>query len=150
MDRAADALSRVPPGPHQEILVVSTLQAVWLQELVDAYPSNPHTAKLLTTLAVQKEFGHFSLQDGVIRYKGRVWVGHCLPVQLQILQSLHSGPLGGHSGFPATYRRIKELFAWPRMKGMIKKFVSQCIICQQAKVWFVTTSACSKVCLASG
>jgi hypothetical protein len=46
-NKVVDALSRVPPGPHQEVLVVSSLQAVWLKELVDTY-----TAKLLTRLAV--------------------------------------------------------------------------------------------------
>lgn len=132
-NRAADALSRVPPGPHQEVLAISTLQAIWLQELVDAYPSNPQTAKLLTTLAVQTISSHFSLQDGVIKYKGRVWVGHSPSIQLKILQSLHSAPLGGHSGFPVTYKRVKELFAWPGMKSMVKTFVSECTICQQAK-----------------
>lgn len=114
-NKVVDALSRVPPGPHQEVLAVSSLQAVWLKELVDTY-----TAKLLTRLAVQSPSGYFSLHDGVIKYKGRVWVGHSTSIQLQILQSLHSSPLGGHSGFPATYKRVKELFAWPGMKNMIK------------------------------
>lgn len=132
-NKAVDALFRVPPGPHQEVLAVSTLQAIWLKELVDEYASNANTAKLLTDLAVQSPSGHFSLQDGVIKYKGRVWVGHNSAIQLKIVQSLHSSPVGGYSSFPATYRRIKELFAWPRMKNMIKKFVSQCTICQQAK-----------------
>lgn len=51
-NRAADALSRVPLGPHQEVLAISTVQAVWLKELTDAYASNPHTAKLLIALTI--------------------------------------------------------------------------------------------------
>jgi hypothetical protein len=74
---------------------VSSLQPVWLQELVDAYQSDPHTAKLLSTLAINNTFGHFSLQQGVIKYKGKIWVGNNSTVQQQILQSLHSSPLGG-------------------------------------------------------
>lgn len=100
---------------------------------MDTYTPDAHTKKLLTKLAMQKTSGHFTLQEGVIKYKGRVWVGHNSSIQLQILQSLHSGPLGGHSRFPVTYWRIKELFAWPGMKGMIKQFVAQCTICQRAK-----------------
>lgn len=125
-NKVADALSRVPLGPHREVLAFSTLQVVWLKELVDTYSSNghSHTAKLLSNLAIQSPSGHFSLQEGIIKYRGRIWVGHNTSIQLQILQSLHSGLLGGHSGFPATYKRIKELFAWPGMKGMVKLFVT--------------------------
>jgi hypothetical protein len=68
------------------------------------------------------------LEEGVIKYKGKVWVGHDASMQLKILQSLHSSPVGGHSGFSVTYKRIKELFAWPDMKKMIKQFVAQCTI----------------------
>jgi len=50
------------------------------------------------------------------------------------LQALHSSGVGGHSGFYATYHRVKALFAWPKMKHTIKSFVEQCTVCQQAKV----------------
>lgn len=84
-NREADALSRVPPGPHQVILALSTLQPVWLKELGDSYTSKSQTSKLLTDLAVHSPSGHFSLDDGVIKYRGRVWVGHSPSIQLQIL-----------------------------------------------------------------
>ena len=51
----------------------------------------------------------------------------------QILTALHSSPSGGHSGFPVTYRRVKQLFAWKAMKSDVKNFVACCSICQQAK-----------------
>lgn len=132
-NRAADALSRIPSGPHQEILAISSLQSTWLKELVDTYSSHAPTVKILSSLAVHSPSGHLSLEEGVIKYKGKVWVGHDASMQLKILQSLHSSPVGGHSGFSVTYKRIKELFAWPDMKKMIKQFVAQCTICQQAK-----------------
>ena len=49
------------------------------------------------------------------------------------MQSLHASPLRGHSGFPVTYKRIRNLFVWPGMKGMIHLFVTHCTVCQQAK-----------------
>ena len=94
----------------------------------------PCTAKLLSTLAVQNPHGLFTLQHGIIIYKGRIWVSGNRSMKFKILESLHSSPLGGHSGFPVTYRRIKNLFTWPGQKGrIIKQFVAQCSICQQAK-----------------
>ena len=76
---------------------------------------------------------HFSLQEGIIRYKKRIWLGSNKDLQAQILSALHDTPSGGHSGFPVTYRRIKQLFAWKAMKFDVKAFVAGCSICQQAK-----------------
>src|SRR4051812_12187688 len=49
------------------------------------------------------------------------------------MHALHDSAVGGHSGFPATYRRIKHLFVWPGMKQHIKDHVQSCKIFQQAK-----------------
>jgi len=40
-----------------------------------------------------------------------------------VLQSLHSSAVGGHFGFQATYHRMQALFAWPKMKDMIRSYV---------------------------
>ena len=37
------------------------------------------------------------------------------------------------TSYEATYHIIKKLFAWPKMKMIIKTFVAQCLVCQQAK-----------------
>lgn len=132
-NKVADALSRIPPHSEQEVIAMTVIQSYWLQELVDSYASDPKTAKLLSSLAINNSCGPFTLHQGVIKYRGRIWVGNNHTIQIKILQSLHSGPLGGHSGFPATYKRIHNLFAWPGQKQMIKKFVAECTVCQQAK-----------------
>lgn len=41
--------------------------------------------------------------------------------------------MGRHSGFPVTYRRVRRLFAWPKMKDTIRQYVCTCSVCQQAK-----------------
>lgn len=46
---------------------------------------------------------------------------------------MHSSPVGGHSGAPATYSRIKRLFYWPGMKAAVWAFVKSCSVCLQAK-----------------
>jgi hypothetical protein len=47
--------------------------------------------------------GPYSLHQGLIHYKGRVWLGNNLSLQQQILSALHNSALGGHSGFLITY-----------------------------------------------
>jgi hypothetical protein len=75
----------------------------------------------------------FTLVSGVIKHKGRIWLGCSNQVQLKVMTALHDSPIGGHSGFPVTYHRIKKLFYWVGMKGQIKEFVQSCEICKKAK-----------------
>jgi hypothetical protein len=39
----------------------------------------------------------------IIRYKGRVWMGHSSEMQQQVIQALHASPMGGHSSMLVTY-----------------------------------------------
>jgi hypothetical protein len=130
---AADALSPRPPA-GLEVFSASTAAPQWLSEVIQSYNKDPKATKLLTELSVQvSPQGPYSLQQGLIRYKGRVWVGDNVLIQRQIMSALHDSPLGGHSGFPVTYRRIKQIFAWPRLKQSVRDFMAACSVCQQAK-----------------
>lgn len=132
-NRVADALSRVMPSDTYELSTISMVKPVWLQYIQSGYHLDPHAMKLLTELSVQPSIGHYTLQEGLIRYKGRIWIGSNSSLQAKILSSLHNSAMGGHSWFEVTYHRIKTLFAWPKLKQDVKTFVSQCTICQQAK-----------------
>jgi hypothetical protein len=101
---------------------------------VEGYEQDGQAKKLLEELAlVTPNSRGYSLHQGIIRYKNRVWLGNNPEAHKAIMLSLHDSGVGGHSGFLGTYQRIKSLFAWPKMKEDIKKYVSQCSICQQAK-----------------
>jgi hypothetical protein len=130
---AADSLSRYDPG--SDISAISECVPSWVQKLKEGYLDQPEDKQLLTELSItgQNSKG-FTLKDGVIRFKGRVWVDANTIAQQHILQALHDSGLGGHSGITATYIRVKELFAWPNLKQTVHDFVQQCSTCQQAKV----------------
>ena len=135
-NRVADALSRRLDHHASESVIlaaVSVVKLVWLEEVVQGYITDEHTQKLITALALGKEIPHFTLRDGLVRFKQRVWLGTNVELQTKVITALHASALGGHSGFPVTYRRVKALFAWPAMKSAIHQFVTQCIVCQQAK-----------------
>lgn len=130
---AADALSRHPD--NMVVAAISTSIPSWLQKLQEGYEDDPHTKQLLTELSISFENDKgFTLQDGVLRFKGRVWVGDNQLAQNHILQALHSSSIGGHSGIHATSHRIKSLFARPHLKATVTAFVQSCDICQKAKV----------------
>jgi hypothetical protein len=73
------------------------------------------------------------LDQGIIKYKNAIWLGHSIEIQEIVTAQLHASPIGGHSGYLVTYKRIKALFYWPHMKDTIQKFVAACSFCQQAK-----------------
>jgi len=129
---AADSLSR---KPDSSIMAMSACAPSWIQKLTEGYEDDESTKQLLTELSISPNNDKgFQLLNGVIRYKGRVWVGNNSLAQQHIMQALHDSGIGGHSGFNATYQRIKHLFAWPKLKDTVKTYVQSCDVCQQAKV----------------
>lgn len=105
-----------------------------MQQLKEVYEDNVEDKKLLAELAISGDNDKgFALTYRIIRYQGRIWVGHNVLAQ-HILQALHASGIGGHSGISATYKRVRSLFAWPNLKHAVQQFVHQCEICQQAKV----------------
>jgi hypothetical protein len=125
---AADALSRQPDQPA--LMVVFTTTPKWLEIIVEGYQQYDHSKQLLAELALTgtNDKG-FSLVDGIIKYKGRIWLGVHKDAHNAVLLALHSSGLGGHSGITATYQKIKALFAWPHMKQDVKDYIAACEVC---------------------
>jgi transposase InsO family protein len=131
-NRVADALSR--RGQYAELSAISAPVPHWMSHIVDSYHNDSKAQELLAKLASSSANDpHFSLHQGLLRYKGRIWVGNNQELQHTIIQAFHSSPVGGHSGIPATYQRLKRLFAWTGMKTAVHQFVTACPTCQQAK-----------------
>lgn len=129
---AADALSRV--GQLYTLQAVSSVQPVWIQELLNSYATDDNAQHLLTKLAVKSpdERG-YSLEEGLIKVDNKLWVANNSALQTKIIAAFHSSPIGGHSGVLATYQRIKKLFHWKGLKASVEEYVQQCSICQHAK-----------------
>lgn len=132
-NKVADALSRILPSTSYDLSAVSVIRPLWLQEIQSSYQHDPQSAKLLAELSIVSSQGFYTIQDGLIKVKNRIWVGAATQIQQKILTSLHSSAIGGHSGYEVTYKRVKHLFAWPHLKQSVQAFVAQCQVCQQAK-----------------
>lgn len=131
-NKVADALSR--KLPDTSLYVVSTSTPKWLEIIIEGYQEDPQAKKLLTELCLSNQNAQgYSLVDGVIKHKGRIWLGNNLEAHQAILLALHSSGLGGHSGITATYQKVKALFSWPNMKQSVRDYVNACQVCCQAK-----------------
>jgi hypothetical protein len=128
----ADALSRVPTA--NELHAISLCRPRWLEIITEGYDKDDKAKTLLQELSIASPNAQgYSLHQGLIRHKDRIWLGHNREAHQAILLSLHDSGVGGHSGILGTYQRIKSLFSWPKMKEDIMKYVRQCSVCQQAK-----------------
>lgn len=88
----------------------------------------------MTRLAINsKAVPNFSLVQGIIIYKNKIWLGTNKELHDKVFAALHTSALGGHSGAPATLHRVKNLFYWPSMKSDILAKVQSCETCQKAK-----------------
>ena len=75
----------------------------------------------------------YSLQNGLLLYKGRIYLGTCEALKTAILHQVHDSPLGGHSGFLKTLHRVKKDFYWPGLRADMRKLVKECDTCQRLK-----------------
>lgn len=51
----------------------------------------------------------------------------------KLLEEFHFSPIGGHSGYIYTYKRLSENIYWEGMKRDVQDFVARCDICQKNK-----------------
>ena len=51
-----------------------------------------------------------TLQNGLLLYEGRIYLGICDSLKIAILQQIQDGPLGGHSGYLKSYTGSKGIF----------------------------------------
>ena len=111
--------------------------ATFLAQLRQAQSSDPviSRAKRLVTAGEVILQGRFKrmqnqlrVEDDVLTKSGRPIV----PASLRrfVLTEVHNV---AHFGTDKTYALIKELFFWPNMYGHVKRFVTNCIHCQQTK-----------------
>lgn len=66
---------------------------------------------MLTKLQVDPNaLPNFTLQQGIIRFNGKVWVGNQGELRGKLIHSMHDTSWGGHSGIYATQQRLRALF----------------------------------------
>ena len=124
---AADALSRV--GHLVAIQAVSMSVPVWVHEVANSYATDSQAQSLLARLTIHSPDEHgYSLHQGLIRFKDRIWVGDKSGLQTKIITALHSSAVGGHSGQRATYQRVKRMFYWTGLKQQVETFIQRCAV----------------------
>jgi hypothetical protein len=131
-NRAANALSRRPATEF--VRAISTTVPLWVNDVQASYVDDPKFKELEQQLHVKPDsVTHYTLTNGLIRYKGRLYIGSYSDLKNNPMHSFHSLALGGHSGDKVTYYKLKSLFHWPGMKGDVTTFIKNCPTYQKNK-----------------
>lgn len=131
-NQAADALSR--RDADGEITQITAVQPLWIQEVIQSYEGDnwAQEAILESTLS-PFNVSYFHYSSGILKYKGRVYVGSNGELREKIIIMIHTSSLGGHSGIQNTYQRVSATFLWPQLRQQVHKIVQECSICQLNK-----------------
>ncbi|XP_027171840.1 uncharacterized protein LOC113771462 [Coffea eugenioides] len=133
----ADALSRRGDLENTAETSVHTITAIkpqWLTMVAESYNSDEMAKEVLLKLAMGADaLPDYSYNQGILRFKGRVWIGADSELRQRLVSCFHDSSLGGHSGNLGTYQRIKSYLYWPGMKKEVEQYVQSCEVCKRSK-----------------
>ena len=138
-NKAADALSRVAQDPSIFTLTMPTLLDV--STITQQVEADPYLRRIKQRLIEDPDsYPRFTLDHGRLLHKGRLVLSkgsHLIPL---LLQEFHNTPMGGHSGFLRTYKRITADLYWQGMNKDVRRFLEECSVCQQSKTQSLSPS----------
>lgn len=129
-NRVADAFSREYVHQAELGTMISACGILWpkIQHYISKDSYIQQICKDIETgVTVPKGY---SLEHGVLRYKGRIVIPASSTLVRKLLQEFHDSPIGGHSGEFKTYQRIAQEWFWCGMRKSFSKYVQECAVCQ--------------------
>jgi len=84
--------------------------------------------------ALEKRDGLTWEEDGVVYMDGRIYVPNNKKIKEEILKENHNSVDVGYLGQHRMLELLKRTYWWPGLKEDVKRYVQECIKCQQNKV----------------
>jgi hypothetical protein len=114
--------------------IVSSPQWLGGQKLLQEASQDVQIQRLISELTDKPDSKPgFAVQQGILFYQGRLVIPATSPSIPMLLAEFHNSPMGGHSGFLRTYRRIAANLYWIGMQKTITDYIRACDICQRHK-----------------
>jgi hypothetical protein len=135
-NRVDDALSRSMKVIH--LAVVRTCES-YVKERVKSSQETYAFFKTVKSYLEQeptelKYEGYQLLNDGLLTYKGRLYIPNYGDLKRFIMDELHKRSYISHPSYHKMITTTRKLFYWPRLKKGIVDYLVKCIECQQVKV----------------
>jgi hypothetical protein len=78
--------------------------------------------------------GYQLLNDGLLTYKGRLYIPNCDDLKRFIMDEVHKIPYTSNPSYQKMITATRKLFYWPRTKRDTIDYLVKCLECQQVKV----------------
>ena len=127
-NKVADALSR-----RRHISAMTTVTLDLRDQIVQQLEQDEFYVEINLALIrdlQDPKYSEFSLkEDGLLRYRNRIYIPNHPDLRRQILNEFHSAPYSGHPGVKKIHVDLRRLFYWFRMKRDISDYVARCLEC---------------------
>ncbi|CAJ2641852.1 unnamed protein product [Trifolium pratense] len=110
-DLNLNVMVSVPKWLEGQKLLQEVAQYDQIQKMISELTDNPDSKP------------GFVVQQGILLYHGRLVIPATSPSIPLLLAEFHSTPMGGHSGFLRTYRRLAANLYWVGMQKTVRDFV---------------------------
>jgi hypothetical protein len=84
--------------------------------------------------SITKGLEDWNLEDGLILYRGQVYVPQNETLRRDIVKQYHDHVATGHPGRWKTYELVSREFWWPGISTFVKSYVDGCATCQATKI----------------
>ena len=102
---------------NSSLFLISFPNPTWIEELKASYQEDAKVQQILQSIVGSSEAtGKFSLQNGLLLYKGKIYLRRNFSLKSKVLSLEHDSPLGRHSGYLKTFHRDKRDWFWWGMK----------------------------------
>lgn len=128
-NKVADALSRLHVDVALQVLSIATV--IDWDQIKEEVQRDANLKEIVAALIKDpSSTPNWTLENGLLCYKHRVVIPRWSALIPSILAEFHISPISGHGGFLRTYKRLTAELFGEGMKLDVKKFVSECHICQ--------------------
>jgi hypothetical protein len=134
----ADALSR-RDEMTEELLALSAPQFLLFDDIWQEINGDTALSQLQDTIRGGAKSEQWSVVDGLILFKGHVYVAASSSSRRAILELVHGA---GHEGVHKTLHRLHAYFHFPNDRRVVQDFVRSCTVCQRNKMEHVHPVVC--------
>ena len=85
------------------------------------------------SVEIAKKLHDYTMVDGVVLFRGLIYVPNDTSIKLTILKSYHDSPTAGHFGQGKTLELVSREFYWPQIRGYVNGYVRSCEKCNRNK-----------------
>jgi hypothetical protein len=103
-------------------------------EVANSYQQYIKIKETLQQGNLQQKFNYYdSKEDGILMYKGKIYVPNSRELKNIVLKEMHNVPYVGHPGYQKKIAVVKSQYFWPGMKKEVATYIAKCLEFQKVK-----------------